>query len=156
MGTGPVKALLLWTLALSASYFDFRWRKVPNLLILAGAFCGVAVAAWGGTSGLLRGVYGLLLGAALLFPFFLLGGVGGGDVKSLAVIGLFTGPSLLLASFFWGACAGGGMALFYLLSGRKANRKGGLPRPGKATPPTLPYAALLFLTAAFLVTRAAI
>lgn len=156
MGTGPVKVFLLWMLALSASYFDFRWRKVPNPLILAGTVCGVAAAAWGGTSDLLRGTYGFLLGAALLLPFFLLGGVGGGDVKSLAVIGLFTGPSLLLASFFWGACAGGGLAVLHLLAGRMTQKEGGSLRPGKAVHATLPYAGILFLTAALLLTHAAV
>ncbi|MDI6874744.1 prepilin peptidase [Candidatus Solincola sp.] len=154
MGTGPVKAFLLWVLALSAAYFDFRWRKVPNRLILAGLICGAAAAAWGGRSDLLRGGAGFLLGTALLLPFFLLGGVGGGDVKSLAIIGLFTGPSLLLTSFFWGACAGGGIALLSLLARRAAPLVNRAPRAREAVFQTLPYAGILFLAAALFLTRA--
>lgn len=153
MVTGPVKAFLVWVLAISAAYHDLRWRKVPNRLILAGLICGVAVGALGGFPDLLRGIEGILLGMALLLPFFLLGGVGGGDVKSLAVIGLFTGPSLLLASFFWGACAGGGLALLSLAARRMApstHRATGTESP---TPTTLPYAAILFLSAAVMLTR---
>ncbi|MBC7253094.1 MAG: prepilin peptidase [Actinobacteria bacterium] len=155
MGTGPVKAFLLWVLALSAAYHDLRWRKVPNRLILAGLICGTAAAALGGFPDLLRGMEGILLGTALLLPFFLLGGVGGGDVKSLAVIGLFTGPSLLLTSFFWGACAGGGLALLSLAVRRAAFSTDGVPEAERPAPPTLPYAAILFLSAAIFLTRAA-
>lgn len=153
MGSGPVKIVLFWILALAAAYFDLRRRRIPNLLILAGILCGTLTAACGGGSEFLEGLVGSSLGLVLLLPFFMLGGVGGGDVKSLAVIGLFTGPSQLLTSFFWGACVGGCIAGLTLLVGSLppiVTRK----TAGKTDSflNTLPYAGILFIIAALLMT----
>lgn len=154
MATGPVKAILLWALTLPAVYHDLRWRRVPNILILAGITCGAATVTLGGRSDILQGSCGFVLGFLLLLPFFLLGGVGGGDVKSLAVIGLFTGPSLLLTAFFWGACAGGLAAIGIKLRNRHPLSGEVAARVGRTPHPTLPYAAILFLAAAITLSRA--
>jgi prepilin peptidase CpaA len=57
------------------------------------------------------GLFGWALGIALFLPFFLLRGMGGGDVKLLAALGAWLGPLALLTVTFYTALAGGVMAL---------------------------------------------
>ena len=58
---------------------------------------------------------GLGLGFFLLFPVYLMGGMGAGDVKALAALGAWLGPGLTLTLFFYMALAGGLMAIGVLL-----------------------------------------
>lgn len=94
------------------------------------------------------------MGLMLLLPAFILHMVGGGDVKSLAVIGMFVGPHLLWVSFLLGAAVGGMLALVILAAqywpriGR-LSRGGRRPMPPRAGSWTLPYAGILSVCAAF-------
>lgn len=149
---GPAKAVVFWLIAITASLFDLRHRRVPNLLILAGIIAGTAFSAIQGWPGLLRGTAGFLLGTALLFPFFLLGGVGGGDVKSLALIGLFAGPNLLIPAFMCGACLGGCVSALAVVH-RRIRVSRSVPGSGSVQDRfTLPYAGVLFVAAAAFLT----
>ena len=138
---------LLWTFALCAAYYDLRYRRVPNRLILAAAVAGGTLAAAGGWGSLRAGLEGMALGLALLLPFFLLGMVGGGDVKTLAVVGMAAGPGLLWVSFSCGAAAGGIAALWVLAA---EHRRGRIAEGTGARAParTIPYAGILALCAA--------
>ena len=137
---GAARIVLLWLFAAAASYCDIRYRRVPNRLVLAAAAAGFFLAACGGMCSLRSGLGGMLLGFALLFPAFMLHMVGGGDVKSLAVIGLIAGPGLLWVSFLCGAAAAG-LAAAALLAARRSTEPGTRRR-------TLPYAGILSLAAA--------
>ena len=53
---------------------------------------------------------GWLLGIALFFPFFALGGLGGGDVKLLGALGAWLGPTAVFHVGLYSAIAGGVMA----------------------------------------------
>ncbi len=148
-----VRLVHLWVFAAAAAYHDLRYRRVPNALVLAAAAAGCALSAAGGWGGCRAALCGMALGLALLFPAFLLGMVGGGDVKSLAVIGIVAGPGLLWVSFLRGAAAGG-LAAAVLLAARRRRRgrKGagddGREGPGAGPAWTLPYAGILSLCAA--------
>jgi len=146
---GTAKLILLCLFAASAAYVDLRHRRVPNQLIVIAAAGGGILAVCGGLCCLRSAACGLLLGFSLLLPAFILRMVGGGDVKSLAVLGLLTGPGLLWVSFLRGAAAGG-LAAVVLLAVRGWRRKGrGRHKPkGEAAAWTLPYAGILSLSAA--------
>ncbi|MEW5762416.1 MAG: peptidase A24, partial [Bacillota bacterium] len=62
---------------------------------------------------------GLGLGLALLLLPFVLGGVGGGDVKFLAAVGALGGPAFVWRAFLYGALTGGVLALGLLLRRRE-------------------------------------
>ncbi len=149
---GLARLLVFWCLAILAAYSDFRWRRVPDPLVLAGLAAGACFAAWGGRSAIMAAASFLALGFALLLPAFLVGGVGGGDVKSLALIGLFAGPSLLLSSFFWGAMAGGVAGGTLILIRRLKRRRGDLTPGGEGRRHTLPYAGIIIMAAAAVMT----
>jgi prepilin peptidase CpaA len=99
-------------LAAAACFTDLRWRRIPNLMILAGLSAGFAINTWdGGLRGLGMSFLGAGLGLALFLPFFALGGMGAGDVKLLACLGALLGPFDLLRVAVAAALAGGLLAL---------------------------------------------
>ena len=113
----PGWAVFVLPIALAlAAWIDLRQRRIPNWLsltgIVAGFFLWVSHAGW---SGLLQGFLGLLVGGALFMPFYLMRGMGAGDVKLMAAVGTFLGPT---HAFFCGlliAIVGGVIALIEAL-----------------------------------------
>ena len=80
--------------ALASVYIDVRQRRIPNWLTFPGTLVGLSLNWWlGGYDGLLASFFGTEHRFFSAFFFYLLGGMGGGDVKLLAV-GSFLGPSL--------------------------------------------------------------
>jgi prepilin peptidase CpaA len=59
-----------------------------------------------GQSGVLRCAAGWGLGLAVFLPFFLLRGMGAGDVKLLAALGAWVGPGVVVWVALYGAVAG--------------------------------------------------
>jgi prepilin peptidase CpaA len=111
-------ALLLLS-ATTAAYFDFRWRRIPNWLVGATIVLSFVWHGWtAGWNGLLMSGAGLLAGAALLLPLYLLKGMGAGDVKFFAAIGAAVTSKHVLTVFVFAALIAGGMALFRVLVAR--------------------------------------
>ena len=95
-------------------------QRLPNWLTLGGAVLGLTLAlAVGGTEALGRGATGWLLGGAILAPFFVMGAMGAGDVKLLAMIGAFVGPEHVLNAFICAGLIGGVFALALLVHRRQ-------------------------------------
>ena len=108
--------LLPLAIALWIAWGDLRTYRIPNFLTIGAALAGLIFqAAFYGLNGLGSGLLGLLLGFFLLFPVYLMGGMGAGDVKALAALGAWLGPSLTLMLFIYMAIAGGLVALGVLL-----------------------------------------
>jgi prepilin peptidase CpaA len=103
----PVVGLLV-----VASVVDWRVRRIPNwltfTLVLSGiaqSFMPQALCSPG------QSLAGLAVGFALTFGLYMLGAVGGGDVKLLAGIGAWFGPQAALAVFAVEAVTGMVMAI---------------------------------------------
>jgi prepilin peptidase CpaA len=95
-----------------ACLVDLRSRRIPNWLTLAAAVAGaVYQVAQSGTSGLLTAGEGWLIGAAIFFLPFALGGLGAGDVKLLAALGAWLGPYDVVRLALFTGVAGGVLAL---------------------------------------------
>jgi prepilin peptidase CpaA len=114
--------LLLGALLAGAVWSDLRTRRIPNRLVLCGALAGLALQVllpagaglYGtpfGALGLVAGLAGLAAGLALLLPMHLLGALGAGDVKLLAMIGAFLGPQQVLGAALLTLLAGGVLGL---------------------------------------------
>jgi prepilin peptidase CpaA len=90
---------LLIMLALAARE-DLLRHRVPNVLNASALAMGVALAfVAGGWDGFLDSLGGALVGCAALLPFYLLRGMGAGDVKLMAAAGAYLEPgSALLAA----------------------------------------------------------
>lgn len=99
-------------IAIAAAAWDVTTRRIPNVLTFGAALLGFAVHAYiGGWSGLGASAAGWLLGIALYFPFFALGGMGAGDVKLVGALGAWLGPAGALWVALYSAIAGGVMAV---------------------------------------------
>ncbi len=94
-------------LALWMAWIDLKSNRIPNYLTLGCALAGLAYQLWAyGWTGLADGFLGLGLGFALLFVFYLMGGLGAGDVKALAALGAWLGPWQTLYLFIYMAFSG--------------------------------------------------
>jgi prepilin peptidase CpaA len=107
LGLGPLLFLLLWAAAI-----DLRSRRIPNWLTLAliatGLFRSVAGLGGPGWSASLLGIFG---GAAIPLILFVLGALGGGDVKLMAGIGAWLGTQAAVTIFIVECVVGGFIVL---------------------------------------------
>jgi prepilin peptidase CpaA len=96
---------------------DVRYRRIPNVLTFGGAGAALIYAlAVGGPRGLGIAVGGWVVGAALFFPFFALGGMGAGDVKLLAALAAWFGPADAVWLAIFASIAGGVFAVIVALA----------------------------------------
>src|SRR5260370_17394143 len=66
----------------TAAFFDFRWKRIPNWLVLATMLVALIWhTSTDGLTGLWMSAAGLLVGITILFPFFLVRGMCARDVK---------------------------------------------------------------------------
>lgn len=100
----------------TAGFFDLRWKRIPNWLVLATIVLSLTWhAAVGGLSGLWMSVAGLLVGTAILFPFFLIRGMGAGDVKFFGALAAAVTYKYVFTVLFFSAIIAGAMALMRII-----------------------------------------
>jgi prepilin peptidase CpaA len=111
---------------------DIQTRRIPNRYCMGLLGIGASSAAFSrGWSGLADGLLGATLGFMIFLIPYVLGGLGGGDVKLMAGFGALTGvhgvlPALLLVSM-----AGAATAILHLACSRLR---------GRPVPAAIPYA----------------
>ena len=90
---------------------DLSRRHIANWIpaaALAGGFgWQTGMYGWRGAG---AAAAGAVAGFAVFLIFYLLGGMGGGDVKLMAGFGALLGPGLLLSAAIWTGVAGGILA----------------------------------------------
>lgn len=118
MNALPDAAGLLLVAVLAICAATDLWRGlIYNWVSLPAAGLGLVLAAWqGGWPGLGVAGFGLLLGGGLFLPPYLLGAVGGGDVKLMAAVGALAGPAFALKTALYGCLVGGAWALAVMLA----------------------------------------
>jgi len=104
-------------LLLPISFIDLEHKIIPDVLSISGIFLGLLLSLFRNPISFKGSLFGLLLGGGILFLisfvyelFTKREGMGGGDIKLLAMIGSFLGVkgvlfSLIVASFI-GTCVG--------------------------------------------------
>lgn len=103
---------LLVVLAIFVTYYDVRYRRIPNLFVLATLAGGLLLNfVFHGASGLVASLGGCALAFGLLFALHVLGAMGAGDVKLFAAIGSVIGFKLVLPTFLMIALTGGVLAV---------------------------------------------
>jgi prepilin peptidase CpaA len=85
--------LLLLTVLALAAHADLLEHRIPNSLTALALAAGLLSQAFTAAHvGVLMGLAGAVTGLAGLLPFYLLRGMGAGDVKLMAAVGSFLGP----------------------------------------------------------------
>lgn len=114
--TAVVKGALLLPVAASITYYDVRYRRIPNAIVLATLVSGVAInSIFGGFHGLLASLAGCALAFALMFVLHVVGAMGAGDVKLFAAVGSVVGLPLVLPTFCVVAVTGGVIAVYSMI-----------------------------------------
>jgi prepilin peptidase CpaA len=115
-----VCALLLLVLC---AYWDLRYRRIPNWATLPGIVLGLGIngllSGWAGmkTSGI-----GFLVGFGALLVLFVLGWMGGGDVKLMAAVGALKGYPFVVSALFYSLIVGVVIGVAMLIWNRKTLR----------------------------------
>jgi leader peptidase (prepilin peptidase)/N-methyltransferase len=123
-----VKYLFLSALLVAVSFIDLEHYIIPNSLIITGLAGGLILNIAAKDVGFVSALAGLLVtsGFLLLIALASKGGMGGGDIKLVAVTGLFLGWPLGPFGLILGAVIGGMIAVVLLLF-RIKGRKDPLP-----------------------------
>ena len=102
----------LLPLALVITYYDVRYRRIPNTFVLATLATGLIVnSVGGGLSGAMASLGGCFMAFTLMFMLHVFGAMGAGDVKLFAAIGSVLGASLVLPTFFVVVLTGGALGI---------------------------------------------
>lgn len=96
---------LLYGILAAALLMDFYRCRIPNLLVLAGYVTGAVYCICNYDIWHIFIIDSMLIVLAL-YPLFLIGAFGGGDVKLFAVIGVFLGLELTINIFITALMAG--------------------------------------------------
>jgi prepilin peptidase CpaA len=111
--------VLVIALVCLAMYSDLRWRKIPNCLTLPAIALGFVLSFVGsGWNGLLFALMGFVVGMGLLMLPYLLGGMGGGDVKLMGALGSLLGSHAVLNVFLFTSLIGGIIAIVVAVANR--------------------------------------
>jgi prepilin peptidase CpaA len=108
--------ILLVPLAVVITYYDVRYRRIPNPFVIATLISGLAMnIIFSGVNGAISSAGGCVLGFILMFLLHVFGAMGAGDVKLFAAICSVTGAPLVLPTFLIVVLTGGLLALVSIL-----------------------------------------
>lgn len=107
---------VLVTILIICVITDLKNRKIYNKVTFPGVVMAFIINLMqGGALGVAYSLAGFLVGFGLLLIPYLLGGMGAGDVKLLALVGAFKGMTFVLLTSIYMALIGGVIALVLLL-----------------------------------------
>jgi prepilin peptidase CpaA len=95
---------------------DMRSMKIPNFVTMGGMILGILFhTMMDGSSGLVFALQGAGTGFGLMLILYLLGAVGGGDVKLFGGVGAWCGIGLTLSTMMYSIFAAGCIGLIILI-----------------------------------------
>jgi leader peptidase (prepilin peptidase) / N-methyltransferase len=135
--------ILFVSLLITISFIDIDFKVIPDILSIGGIAAGLAAVYFRAPIFFFRdALFGILLGGSILYAIAFLyrilakrEGVGGGDIKLLAMIGSFCGLKGVFFSLFAGSFIGSAVGIPLMLL------------KGKDTKHAIPFGPLLSLSA---------
>lgn len=107
---------ILITLVILSVYFDLTKKKIPNIITFPVILWGLLTySIFNGFDGFKFSMVGFLVGLAIFIIPFILGGMGGGDVKMMAAIGALKGWKFVLTTAIYSGLVGGIIVIIYLI-----------------------------------------
>jgi len=111
-----MKLLLLVPMAAFIIYYDVRYRRIPNLLVLGLLIGGLTInISFCGLSGALTSVEGFALAFLPMLLIHLFGAMGAGDVKLFGAVGSVIGVSMVPMTFVVVVMLGAVLAIYTML-----------------------------------------
>lgn len=108
--------IVLLLILLAAVYTDYRQGRIPNWMIVFGILSGLFICfLHGGVGSFLEGLGGIILPVVLLYPAFMIGGLGAGDLKLFAVVGSYLGIKGVLISLIFAFVTGAIISLVKMI-----------------------------------------
>jgi leader peptidase (prepilin peptidase)/N-methyltransferase len=118
----------LATILLIVTFIDLDHQIIPDVITVPGIAAGLLASSFLTPIGVLNALIGTFLGGGLFFLVAVLsrGGMGGGDIKLIAMIGAFLGWQAVLVTIFLSALLGACVGIFLILF-KKKGRKDPVP-----------------------------
>jgi prepilin peptidase CpaA len=111
-----MKLVLLAPLAIFVIYYDVRYRRIPNVLVLSALLAGVSInTAFGGWQGTLSSLEGFALAFFPMLLMHIFGAMGAGDVKLFGAVGAVLGAGLVPLAFVLVVMLGALLAVYTML-----------------------------------------
>ena len=89
-----MKLILLAPLAIFVIYYDVRYRRIPNVLVLATLVAGISInIGFNGVHGMISSLEGFGLAFFPMLLMHIFGAMGAGDVKLFGAVGAVLGVS---------------------------------------------------------------
>jgi len=111
-----MKLVLLAPLAIFVIYYDVRYRRIPNVLVLSALLTGISVnTAFGGWQGMLSSLEGFALAFFPMLLMHIFGAMGAGDVKLFGAVGAVLGVTLVPLALVLVVMLGAVLAVYTML-----------------------------------------
>ena len=108
MSSEVVTLIVLLLLLIVATYTDVKRQMIYNWNTYPGLLLGFVLRGWvGGTAGLEDATKGFAICGGLMLICFVLFGLGGGDLKLIAMMGTFLGFERGVEALLWTLVLGG-------------------------------------------------
>lgn len=130
---------------------DDLWRRhIANWIPVAALAGGIGwQVGRDGMHGLLTALGGAVVGFCAFLVFYLMGGMGGGDIKLMAGFGALLGTGQILEAALWAAGIGGVLAIGALgwqaIAKKLGRAKAAVTAEEKERSATIPYAPAITL-----------
>jgi prepilin peptidase CpaA len=111
-----MKLILLAPLAIFVIYFDVRYRRIPNSIVLATLIAGISInIAFSGVPGMVSSLEGFALAFFPMLLMHIFGAMGAGDVKLFGAVGAVLGVSQVPLAFVVVVMLGAVLAIYTML-----------------------------------------
>jgi leader peptidase (prepilin peptidase)/N-methyltransferase len=109
---------------LTVTLIDYDHKIIPNIITLPGIVIGLGLSIWILPIPPIASLLGIFLGSVFFYLIALVskGGMGGGDIKLIAMIGAFLGWQGALFTIFSGALLGSLVGVMLMLLGKKGRK----------------------------------
>lgn len=151
----PLTVLRDWpfvSLMVAITFIDLERRIIPDRLNIFGAFLGLASAPFVPGFGFTQALLGALLGfiffyslAWLYWRFAGRSGLGGGDIKFLAMLGLWVGPQGVVVTVLVSSVLGSVIGIIWALVLKRSSAAGNT----KVMQTAIPYGPFLVIGALY-------
>jgi prepilin peptidase CpaA len=114
-----MKFLFLVPIAAIVIYYDVRYRRIPNIVVLATLIAGLAInTALGSWQGTIISLQGFALAFVPMLMLHLFGAMGAGDVKLSGAVGAVLGVSLVPSALVVIVMMGAVLAVYSMIKSR--------------------------------------